>query len=312
MTASRRPPRSAPPAGARPAGEPLPPAGTASFDHPDQLRRALTGVRALLIDLDGVILSKGAPLPGVVDALRSLRRRKMPFLVATNASLLGRRALSERLHALGLEVEPERIVSALSASAAYTASHFPGQPIYVLASRAAPEEFAGQLVLSPDEASAPGAMAAAVVVGDASSDFTFASLNAAFRLLRGGARFVAMHRNPWWLTADGHTLDAGAFVRALEFATRRHATLVGKPNPAFFTGAVASLGDGRLRREEVAMVGDDVWTDVVGAQRAGLRGILVLTGRHGLEEAAEASNHPRGGRPDAVTASLSSLVVALD
>lgn len=241
-----------------------------------------------------------------------LRGRGMPFLVATNASLLGRRALSQRLIGLGLEIEPDRIVSALSASAAYTTARFPGQPLYVLASRAAPEEFAGQRLLSPAEAAAPGAIAAAVVVGDASDAFNFDNLNTAFRLLRGGARFVAMHRNPWWLTADGPTLDAGAFVRALEFATRRHATLVGKPSAAFFAGAVAALDDGSLRGDEVAMVGDDVWADVQGAQRAGLRGILVLTGRHGLQEVAQAARSPRGGHPDAVAATLLSLVAALD
>lgn len=281
-------------------------------DQPDQLRRALAGVRALLLDLDGVILSRGAPLPGVGEALRTLRRRGIPFCVATNASLVGRHVLADRLGALGVDVEPERIVSALSASAAYTRARFHGHSIYVLASRAAPEEFSGQRLLSHAEAAAPDVRAAAVVVGDASTDFSFDHLNAAFRLLRGGARLVAMHRNPWWLTADGPTLDAGAFVRALEFAARRRATVVGKPSPAFFSSAVASLGEPGLRGDEVAMVGDDVWADVGGGQRAGLRGILVLTGRHGLADAAQAARGPRGRRPDAVAATLSSLVAALD
>ncbi len=283
-----------------------------SPEQSDQLHRALAGVRAFLLDLDGVILSKGAPLPGVAGALRALQQRGVPFCIATNASLVGRQMLAERLGALGMSVLPEQIVSALSASATFTRQRFPDQPLYLLASAAAPAEFAGQRLLSHAQAATPAASVAAVVVGDAAADFSFEHLNAAFRLVRGGARLVAMHRNPWWLTAEGPTLDAGTFVRALEFATRRRAVVVGKPSPAFFSSAVAALGDGSLRPGEVAMVGDDVWADVLGARRAGLRGILVLSGKHGLEEAAQAARSVRGGRPDAVAASLSSLVTALD
>ena len=114
-----------------------------------------------------------------------------------------------------------------------------------------------------------------------------------------------MHRNPWWLTPDGPTLDSGAFVVGLEFAAETRARIIGKPSPTFFAQAVADLRAeaGRdLARADIAMVGDDVRTDVRAAQRAGLRGIFVAVrqARPGRRGAAAAE---RGGRrPDAIAA----------
>ena len=93
-----------------------------------------------------------------------------------------------------------------------------------------------------------------------------------------------MHQNPWWLTPEGPTLDSGAFVAGLEFATETRARIVGKPHPEFFSVAIADLRRevGRdLARADIAMVGDDVRSDIRAAQRAGLRGIFVLSGKHG-------------------------------
>jgi len=128
-----------------------------------------------------------------------------------------------------------------------------------------------------------------------------------------------MHRNAWWLTPDGPTLDSGAYVTGLEFAAGVRAQIVGKPAPAFFSVAVDALRrevsarGNRLRRAEIAMVGDDVRTDVLAGQRAGLCGVLVLTGKHGLDAVAAALGHGRGGRePHAVAPSLADVVAALD
>jgi HAD superfamily hydrolase (TIGR01458 family) len=283
------------------------------------LRDALRGIRGLLLDLDGVIVSAGKAVPGSVDAVNELERRGMAYRIVTNTSLVSRRSLSRFAAKLGNEIPPERFQSALSASAAYAARTFPGQPLYVLSSADAKSEFDGQLLLSHDEAARPGARAAAVIVGDSPDELSQANLNVAFRLVRGGARLIGMHRNGWWLTPEGPTLDSGAYVTGLEYATGVHAQIIGKPAPAFFSLAVDALrreaaarGD-RLRRSEIAMVGDDVRTDVLAGQRAGLCGVLVLTGKHGLDAVAAVNGHGRGGRePHGVAPSLADVVAALD
>ena len=80
----------------------------------------------------------------------------------------------------------------------------------------------------------------------------------------------------FWQAEDGLRLDTAPFVAALENATRRKALVFGKPAEAFFAAAVAKLA---LPPEEVLMVGDDVDVDVTGAQKAGLKGALVRTGK---------------------------------
>ena len=297
----------------------------ATTSTPAQLRTALRGVRALLLDLDGVAVLAGRAVPGAPAAFAELARRGTPYRVVTNTSLVSRTSLAAWGTKLGMPIDPDRIQSAASASAAYTARHFAGGPLYVLASDDARTEFAGQRLLDHDEASEPTATAAAVVIGDSPEEVTFDNLNRAFRLVRGGAELIGMHRNPWWLTPDGPTLDSGAFVAGLEYATGERARILGKPSKEFFSIAITDLrrdvraagsaarpGPGRLRRDEIAMVGDDVRTDVRAAQRAGLRGILVLTGKHGPADVETAARERGGRRPDAVAPSLAEVVSALD
>jgi HAD superfamily hydrolase (TIGR01458 family) len=278
------------------------------------LRAALAGVRALLLDLDGVIVVAEEAVPGAPKAIGDLQRLGLPYRIVTNTSAVSRATLSRWAGRLGAAIPPDRFESALSASAAWTSRAYPGQPLYVLATDDARTEFVGQRLLTHEEAGARGATAAAVVIGDSPEEATFDNLNRAFRLVRGGAALVGMHRNPWWLTPDGPTLDSGAFVAGLEFATETRARIVGKPSAAFFSVAVADLRRevGRdLARAHIAMVGDDVRSDIRAAQRAGLRGIFVLSGKHGLADVEAVARERGGRRPDAIAASLSGVVGAL-
>ena len=115
-----------------------------------------------------------------------------------------------------------------------------------------------------------------VVVGDLADGFTYARLDEAFRCLMDGAELLALQKNRYWLTEAGLSLDAGPFVAALEYASGKSAAVVGKPQPAFFRLA---LQDMRLQAGEVAMVGDDPESDVVGARESGLKGVQVRTGK---------------------------------
>lgn len=281
----------------------------------ERLRVALSGVRALLLDLDGVIVVAGALVPGAAPAIAGLEARRVPYQIVTNTSAVSRETLSRYAHRLGSPIPAERFESALSASAAWTARVFPQGPLYVLASDDAKREFAGQRLLTHEEASRRGGRAAAVIVGDSPEEATFDNLNRAFRLVRGGARLVGMHRNPWWLTADGPTLDSGAYVAGLEFAAEVRATIVGKPAPTFFSTGLALLRRqvGRdLARNDVAMIGDDVRTDIRAAQRSGMRGIFVLSGKHGPADVEAAAMERGGRRPDAVAADLAEVVAEMN
>jgi HAD superfamily hydrolase (TIGR01450 family) len=282
--------------------------------HGTTLRSALEGVRAFVLDADGVLMYRGAPIPGAVGAIETLKARGVPYRVVTNFSSSHRAGLARIFaDATGLPAEPELIITAASAAAAYTARHHAGRPLLVLAQPDALREWKGQELVDPDAADAKDARVDAVVIGDAGDALSFRNLDIAFRHLRNGAAFIAMHRNPWWVTQRGPTLDAGSVVAGLEFALGRKAVICGKPSPVVFREAVGELradvahaGGRALRLEEVAMVGDDPRADVAAAKRVGLRGILVLTGKVD-QAAADAAR----SRPDAVASSLAEVVAAL-
>jgi HAD superfamily hydrolase (TIGR01450 family) len=281
----------------------------------DRLREALRGVRGFVLDADGVLILRGAPLPGSVEALRTLGERGIPFRVVTNFSSLHRQTLASRFADGGLAIDPDRIITASSATAAHTAATHAGRALFVLAAPDARREFDGQRLLTADEADAvPPGTVAAVVIGDAGDDLSYRNMDVAFRLVRRGAELLAMHRNAWWLTNKGETLDAGAIVVGLEFATGRPARVLGKPSPIVFRQAVAGLSadlGGRLPRSSVAMVGDDLRADISAARRVGLRGILVLSGKTSRAEADRAMA-TRGRGPDGVAGTLADVVAALD
>ena len=293
----------------------VPPPTPAVPQPTPELRAALAGTRAMLLDLDGVVIAAGRLIPGAAESIARLEAAGFPYRIVTNTSAVSRARLARWSERLGVIIPAGRFLSALSASAAYTARAFPDRPLYVLASDDAKTEFAGQHLLTHAEAAAPGAGAAAVVVGDSPEEATFENLNHAFRLVMRGAVLVGMHRNAWWLTAEGPTLDSGAFVVGLEFSTGVRAHIAGKPSPTFYSNAVTDLrrdvGRG-LARHDIAMVGDDIRSDVLAARRSGLRGIFVLTGKHGPADVTAAERGRGGGRPDAIAPSLAEVVAALD
>lgn len=252
----------------------------------------MSPIAGLLLDIDGVLVVSWQPLPGAVEALAELRRRRVPLRFATNTTTRTRRQVARTLAEAGFDVDEDEILTAPVATAAYLRRHHPGARCFVLASGDLSEDLTGIEIVDEGPAEV-------VVLGGAGMNFTHAQLNRAFRLLLDGAAFVAMHRNLYWRTAEGMELDTGAYVRALEEAAGVEAVVVGKPSPDFFAAGVAALG---LDPGSVAMVGDDIVNDVLGAQAAGLQGVLVRTGKFRPDALERA-----GGRPDHIVDSIADV-----
>ncbi len=115
-----------------------------------------------------------------------------------------------------------------------------------------------------------------VVVGDYGQGFDFHALNHAFRLLMSGAELIALQKNLYWFSSEGLFLDCGAFVTLLESAANKTAKVMGKPSETFFKIALESL---QLSPSDVTVVGDDITSDIVGAERMKMLSVLVKTGK---------------------------------
>jgi HAD superfamily hydrolase (TIGR01458 family) len=253
-------------------------------------------VRGVLLDLDGVLYVGDEPLPGSAAVVDWLAGEGIPYRFLTNTTSRPRQALVDKLAGMGVTTATDQILTPAVAAVAWLRRRGIEHPALFVPGETA-EEFAD---LDPVAHTADHG-AGAVVVGDLGPGWDFATLNRAFRLLMSDTAppLLALGLTRYWRASDGLRLDAGPFVRALEYAAGRAAVVLGKPDPAFYGTAVDALACAAL--DQVVMVGDDVRADVQGAQRAGLTGVLVRTGKF------SASDLTGDVSPDAVIDSIADL-----
>lgn len=247
-------------------------------------------VAGLLVDLDGVLYVGEQVIAGSIETVRKLKALDVPHCFVTNTTTHSRATLVQKLARLGFDIAPQCVMTAPLAAKSYLEQKgWP--PCKLLLADDVLADFQGFEQSDTD--------AEVVVLGDIGSAWTYELLNQVFRLVMNGATLLALHKNKFWQTERGLMLDIGAFVTGLEYSTGKSAVVVGKPDPPFFQAAVEQLG---LEPWDVAMVGDDIDSDVGGAQRCGLQGVLVRTGKY-RREYAEASTV----RPDLVIDSFAAL-----
>jgi len=241
-------------------------------------------VRAVLLDIDGVLTVSWRPVAGAVAAVAWLRAAGLPLALVTNTTSRTRASMADALRAAGFPVSADDIVTAPAVAAAYLRERYPGARCLLLNSGDIGADLAGVSLVGTDATAVD-----VVLVGGAGPEFSYDALNTAFRHLRAGARLVAMSRALYWQTSAGLRLDSGAFVVGLEQAAHTEAEVVGKPAAAFFASVLTRL---RVPAADAVMVGDDIDIDVLAAQRAGLTGVLVRTGKYQASTHAAATTPP--------------------
>ncbi len=226
--------------------------------------------RGLLFDIDGVLQVGGKVVDGAPAILTHLSSRGVPFRCISNTTRSSRSTIAARLSTLGFTIPAEHILTPAVAAGSYLISSDVTRCM-LLTTKDVQKDFdhleVDIVVKNPE----------AVIVGDAGDLFTYRSMNAAFRALLSGAVLIALERDRYWMDEGGLSLSAGPFVAGLEYASGVRAHLVGKPSKEFFGAALSSLG---CSSSEVLMVGDDINTDIGGAQEAGLDAALVRTGKY--------------------------------
>ncbi len=227
----------------------------------------LSTIRGFLLDLDGVLYVGDQVIEGARESLEILRHH-YPCRFITNTSTKSLDSLHRKLIAMGFSISREEIISAPQAVVLFLQSQ--GTPVcHLLLADDVRRDFS----CFPQS----DTRAEFVVVGDIGERWNYAVLNRAFRLLFEGADLLAVHKNRFWQTGEGLNLDIGAFVAALEYACNKEARIFGKPSPDFFEMALRDLG---LSPNEIAIVGDDIDSDIGGGQQVGFLGILVKTGKY--------------------------------
>jgi HAD superfamily hydrolase (TIGR01458 family) len=253
---------------------------------------------AILLDVDGVLHVSGAPIPGAAAAVGRLREAGHRLRFVTNSTTRSRVSLAEELRSLGVQLEDGE----LQTTGAVAARELRGRRVLALTMAGIVEDLEGVELV--------GEQADAVLVGgvdetpETNRVFSYMNLARAFSELDAGADLYCLHRNRWWETSRGPLLDGGAFVAGLEYAAEVVATVLGKPSPAYFGAALEALD---ADPDQAWMVGDDLESDVAGGQQAGLRTVLVRTGKFREDELTRARV-----APDVVLDSLADLPAFLE
>lgn len=230
--------------------------------------------RGVLLDISGVLYQDDEVVPGAVSAMKSLQKAGVALRLVTNTSRRTAEAVFYDLKRMGFAITAEQLYTAPKAMLDYIEAR-QLRP-YCLIHPSLESEF-GRL-----DHSNPNA----VVVCDAGDRFDYKSLDKAFQVLMNDqAELLAVGDNRYFLGRGRLHLDAGPFVKALEYASGKAATVLGKPSADFFQIAVKSMG---LQPAQVLMVGDDVDVDVAGAMAAGLDACLVKTGKYQAGDEARA------------------------
>jgi len=243
----------------------------------------IRGKKAFIIDMDGVIYHGNRLLPGAAELVEWLRKNGKRFLFLTNSSERSPAELSQKLARLGITVEAEHFYTSALATAGFVASQRPGGSAYVIGEPGLINALyeSGYIMnnVNPDY----------VIVGETRS-YNLDSIETAVRLVLAGARLIGTNPDLTGPAEHGLVPACGSLVAPIELSTGRKAYFVGKPNPLMMRQAMKRLG---ATREETAIIGDRMDTDMIAGIETDIETVLVLSGVTRREEISSFAYSPR-------------------
>ncbi len=259
----------------------------------------LSWVRGMIIDMDGVLWRGDQILPGVPELFAHLRQNDIRFVLATNNATTTPSTYRGRMLRAGVEVSEGEIVTSALATAAYLAQNYAASsPVLVIG-----DDGIRQALIDAGFGLTDRASEAQVVVAAMSRTVCWQELAEATLALRRGAPFIGTNPDPSFPTERGEVPGAGAILAALQAASERSPTVIGKPEPFLYRRATEVLG---TDPEETLIVGDRLQTDILGGIRLGAPTALMLTGVTS-REIADKSDIQADYRFEDLTALVASL-----
>ncbi|MDO9270520.1 MAG: HAD-IIA family hydrolase [Methylobacter sp.] len=267
-------------------------------------------IRALIIDMDGVLWHGDQPMPGLADFFQTLREQQIRFILATNNASLTQEQYVIKLAQMGVQVTCDEILTSSMATALYLSKHNnPAESrVFVIGEDGAKQPLLDhgftltKLYELNDDKDNPN-MGADIVVCGKDSTLSWDKLATATLNIRAGAQFIGTNADTTLPTERGLTHGNGAILAALQAATGITPTIIGKPEPIIYQQALALLG---IDPAQTVAIGDRLETDILGAVRTGIRSLMVLSGVSTEDDFKTTDYRPTWVMPDirAVTQAL--------
>lgn len=261
------------------------------------MNKILENIRLFVLDMDGTFYLGNQMIPGSMDFLRKVRETGRDYLFFTNNSSKTSANYIEKLGNMGCVIDPEDIMTSGDVTIAYLNTHYQGKKVYLMGTEALRGSFvdAGILLVEDEQPD--------VAVAAFDTELTYEKLKKICDYIRNGAVFLATHLDINCPTDTGSIPDCGAFCAAISLSTGREPKYLGKP---YGETAEMILKRTRLKKDEIAFVGDRLYTDVAAGVNNGSMGILVLSGETRLSE-VETSRV----KPDAIYKDLREIAADL-
>ena len=235
-----------------------------------------TNIRALILDMDGVLWRDQLPIGDLPAIFDEIDRRGLQVIMATNNATRSPEMYVERLLAFGVKAEPWQVIHSGEVAARHLKKQHPdGGPVYILG-----EKGVGQALESAGFWHAESEVLA--VVASMDRQINYEKLTAATLLVRAGAPLIGTNPDRTFPSPEGLRPGTGSILAALEAATDQQALIMGKPQPAIYEAALERMA---TTAAETLVVGDRLETDIAGAQTLGCPTALVLSGVSTLAEA---------------------------
>lgn len=265
---------------------------------------SFSNIRAMIIDMDGVLWHGSIPQPGLREFFATLRDLDIRFILATNNASQTQDQYVKKLAGMGVTVSREQVLTSGMATALYLAEHhIPASTrVFVVGEDGACDPLREQGFILTDlyelpTPKTPDAKGADIVVCGKDSTLSWAKLATATLNIRAGAKFVGTNGDTTLPTEYGVTHGNGAILAALTAATGVTPTIIGKPEPIMYRQAMKLLGSDPA---ETIAIGDRLETDILGAVRTGIRSLMVLTGISSEDDLHGCDYQPTWLMPDII------------
>ena len=234
----------------------------------------ISNYRNLIIDMDGVLWRGNTALPGLEEFVSTIRNTKIRMVLATNNSSSTVDQYISKLKRMGVHVTPEEILTSAQATGSYLYKIAPKRSrVFVIGGDGITNAIRDhEFVITEDDPDY-------VVIG-IDKNITWEKLNTAVMNIRAGAKFIGTNPDTTYPTENGIGVGNGAILAAVKAATGISPLVIGKPETPIYEQALQRL---KSNSSDTLMIGDRLDTDILGAQRAGITTLLVLTGVTTLE-----------------------------
>ena len=229
--------------------------------------------KLVLLDLDGTLYIGNQEVPGACQTIKYLRNKNMQLRFLTNTTTKTQAQLLSQIRSIGIDLFDDELISAPQA-ARFELMEMQKKisrplKIWPLVADAVKSDF--------DDFEWDEYHPDFILIGDIGDRWNITLINSLFNAMHSGAQLIALHKNRFWQTEQGLKTDIGFFVAGLEYICNKTAIILGKPNRDFFQRVLDSV---KMTAEQTLMIGDDIDTDIGGAQAMGIHGCLVKTGKY--------------------------------